>query len=85
MKERAKKYKVDENTGNKCGDHKKRIVIGASGASGFPVLKKCLELIRKDENYRSVLIMSRNACRTMETETDDVLQDYVEMKGGGMV
>ena len=50
---------------------KKRIIIGASGASGLPILKKCLELIQADERYESVLVMSESAKLTLSLETDD--------------
>ena len=39
----------------------KRIVVGASGASGMPLLMKCLEILRDSEEYRSLLVMSRSA------------------------
>ena len=48
---------------------KKRIVIGASGASGMPVLIKCLELIRKQSEFESWLIMSDGAKLTLAQET----------------
>ena len=35
---------------------KKRIIVGATGASGMPVLVKCLELIRAAEGFESWLI-----------------------------
>ena len=38
---------------------KKRIIIGASGASGMPVLIKCLELIHKQLEFESWLIHER--------------------------
>ena len=30
---------------------KKRIVVGATGASGLPLLVKCLEIIREDPDF----------------------------------
>ena len=39
----------------------KRIVVGASGASGMPLLIKCLKILRTKEEYRSLLVMSRSA------------------------
>ena len=48
----------------------KRIVVGASGASGMPLLIKCLKILRTKEEYRSLLVMSRNAKLTLEQETD---------------
>ena len=35
----------------------KKIIVGASGASGFPLLIKCLELIREAQGYSSELIL----------------------------
>ena len=48
----------------------KRIVVGASGASGMPRLIKCLKILRTKEEYRSLLVMSRSAILTLEQETD---------------
>lgn len=48
---------------------KKRIVVGATGASGQPLLIKCLELIRESEEYESYLIMTESARLTLESET----------------
>ena len=48
----------------------KRIVVGASGASGMPLLIKCLEILQDNEEYRSLLVMSRSAKLTLEQETD---------------
>ena len=48
----------------------KRIVVGPSGASGMPLLIKCLKILRTKEEYRSLLVMSRNAKLTLEQETD---------------
>ena len=47
----------------------KRIIVGATGASGMPVLIKCLELIREAEGYESWLVMSSSAKTTIEHET----------------
>ena len=55
---------------------KKRIIVGASGASGFPVLKKCLELIREDRTYQSGLIMSRNADLTLKAEMGETPESF---------
>lgn len=40
---------------------KKRIVVGATGASGQPLLIKCLEIIRESEEFESYLIMDRKS------------------------
>lgn len=49
---------------------KKRIIVGATGASGIPILIKCLELIKEEQEYESYLIMSDSAKVTLEHETD---------------
>lgn len=48
----------------------KRIVVGATGASGMPILLQCLTLIRETSAYESWLIMSDGARLTLEQETD---------------
>ena len=40
---------------------RRRIIVGATGASGMPLLLKCLELIKKDGNLESWLILSDGA------------------------
>lgn len=55
--------KVEENF-----MEKKRIIIGATGASGMPLLKRCLEIIKADGNFESYLILSRSAEITIEHE-----------------
>ena len=47
---------------------KKRIIIGATGASGMPLLKRCLEIIKADGNFESYLILSKSAEITIEHE-----------------
>ena len=39
---------------------KKRIIIGATGASGMPLLKRCLEIIKADGNFEAYLILSKS-------------------------
>lgn len=62
---------------------KKRIIVGATGASGMPLLKRCLEIIKADGNFESYLILSRSAEITIEHEmkikTEEIkkLADYV--------
>lgn len=46
----------------------KRIIVGATGASGMPVLIQCLKLIRKQPDYESWLILSDGARLTLEHE-----------------
>ena len=48
---------------------KKRIIVGATGASGSPLLLQCLQLIREAAEYESWLVMSESARLTMEEET----------------
>lgn len=70
--------KVEENL-----MEKKRIIIGATGASGMPLLKRCLEIIKADGNFESYLILSKSAEITIEHEMkikiDEIkkLADYV--------
>ena len=62
---------------------KKRIIIGATGASGMPLLKRCLEIIKADGNFESYFILSKSAEITIEHEMkikiDEIkkLADYV--------
>lgn len=55
---------------------KKRIIVGATGASGIPILTKCLELIKENPDFETHLIMSESARLTMEQETG---QDALEI------
>lgn len=52
----------------KADKEKKRIIVGASGASGIPLLIKCLELIKEEEDYESWLIMTDSAMLTCKQE-----------------
>ena len=54
---------------------KKRIVVGASGASGQALLIECLKLIREDENFESLLIMTDSAKLTLSQETNFSLEE----------
>lgn len=49
---------------------KKRIVVGATGASGLPILIQCLQLIREQKEFESYLIMTDSAKLTLEHETN---------------
>ena len=49
---------------------KKRIIVGATGASGLPLLVKCLEIIRENPDFESYLIMSSSAEMTLRQETE---------------
>ena len=55
---------------------KKRIVVGATGASGIPLLVKCLELIREADGFESWLILSDSALLTMRQETNLTKADH---------
>ena len=48
---------------------KKRIIIGATGASGLPILIQCLKLIQEQEDFESYLILTDSAKLTLEHET----------------
>lgn len=48
---------------------KQRLVIGMSGASGAPLLIKCLELLQKMPEIETHLIISRGAEETIRQET----------------
>lgn len=48
---------------------KKRIVVGAAGASAMPVLIKCLQMIKEARIHEICLIMSRGALMTLKVET----------------
>lgn len=54
---------------------KKRIVVGATGASGSPLLLQCLRIIKETEEYESLLIMSSSAKLTLEQETDNTVEE----------
>ena len=46
----------------------REIIVGASGASGMPLLIKCLQLIQQAEGYQSGLIMTDSAKITYAQE-----------------
>ena len=62
---------------------KKRLIVGATGASGIPILEQCLKLVREDKNFETYLIMSESAKLTISYETErtveeiESLADYV--------
>lgn len=47
---------------------RKKIIVGATGASGMPLLVKCLKLIDMQDEYESWLILSDSARLTLEHE-----------------
>ena len=61
---------------------KKRIVVGATGASGLPLLIKCLEIIREKPDYESYLIMSSSAELTLCQETIFTVEDVKKLADG---
>ncbi len=56
-------------------DIKKRIIVGASGASGQPILIEVLKLLRQTEGVESQLIMTDSAKKTLLQETDYSLSE----------
>ena len=58
---------------------RKRIIVGATGASGMPLLLKCLELIKKDGNLESWLILSEGATLTMRQEMPGAEEKVLEL------
>ena len=48
---------------------KKRLIIGATGASGIPILIQCLKLVKEQENFETYLVMTDSAKLTLEHET----------------
>lgn len=58
---------------------KKRIIVGATGASGIPILMKCLELIREEAEFESYLIMSSGAEITLQHETDVSIEEVFKL------
>lgn len=55
----------------------RRIVVGATGASGIPLLVKCLELIRESSNWESALILSDSAKLTAGYECGEKATEYI--------
>lgn len=58
---------------------KKRILVASTGASGQPLLIKCLEIIREQPEFESWLIMSDGAKLTLAQETDIPLAEAEAM------
>lgn len=58
---------------------KKRIIIGATGASGLPILIQSLKLIREQEKFESYLIMTDSAKLTLEHETKITVEEVEHM------
>lgn len=53
----------------------KNIIVGATGASGIPLLIQCLKIIQENPEYKSHLIMSDSAKITLKHETDYSLEE----------
>ena len=60
---------------------RKRIVVAATGASGLPILKMCLQIIREDSDYESILILSDSAKITLQQETKDTVEEIEAPEG----
>ena len=58
---------------------KKKIIVGATGASGLPLLIECLKFIRKEEGFSSVLLMTRGAELTLQHETKMKVSDVAKL------
>lgn len=50
-------------------DLKKQLILGATGASGLPLLIACLKILRSQELFESRLILSSGARLTLKHET----------------
>lgn len=51
----------------------KKIIVGATGASGMPILEECLRIIRSEKEYESALIMSQSGVMTLEQDRKSVV------------
>ena len=58
---------------------KKRIIIGATGASGLPILIQCLKLVQEQEDFESYLIMTDSAKLTLEHETKTTIEEVKKL------
>lgn len=58
---------------------KKRIIVGATGASGIPILLKCLKQIQEQPDYESCLIMSDSAKLTLTQEVEDTIEEVYRL------
>lgn len=58
---------------------KKRIIVGATGASGLPILIQCLKLIKEQEEFESYLIMTDSAKLTLEHETKVSIEEVEKL------
>lgn len=58
---------------------KKRIIAAATGASGMPILIRCLDIIRKNSDYEICLMMSDSAKLTLLHETRYSAEEVYQM------
>lgn len=58
---------------------KKRLIIGATGASGTPILEQCLRLVREEDSVESYLIMSEGAKLTASYESDHTIEQIEQL------
>ncbi len=47
---------------------KKKIIVGATGASGLPLLVECLKIIQRADDFAAALIMTQAAALTLKHE-----------------
>ena len=57
----------------------KKIIVGATGASGLPLLLECLKLIRAAEGFSSALMMTHGAELTLKHEMAMERADAAEL------
>lgn len=60
---------------------KKRLIIGATGASGMPILIQCLKLMKEQDDFESYLIMTDSAKLTLEHETKMKIEEIEQLAG----
>lgn len=58
---------------------KKKIIVGATGASGSVLMIQVLKLIREADEVETVLILSKGAKLTLSQETDITLAQVTEL------
>lgn len=61
------------------GFPKSDLIVASTGASGMPILKTVLELLREDGRYHVVLVLSDSAKVTIETELDDPVSTIMSL------
>lgn len=58
---------------------KKRVIVGATGASGLPILIECLRIIKEQPDYEVLLIMSSSAKLTLTQETNYTAEEVCQL------